>query len=164
MNRTVFVDTSGWFAAASMRENRHAEVAAAYDDLVRSRARLVTTSLVLAEMHTLVVRERGAQAGCALIDAIYADPLYLVVGVTRDLESAAADRWLRPYRDHRFSLADAVSFEVMRSEGIEAALALDHHFSVAGFRLIPSAKPPVSAPPGTVIPAKAGIPVDLPRR
>lgn len=138
----VFVDTSGWFAAASTRESRHVEVAGAYDDLIRLRVQLVTTSLVVAEMHTLVVRERGAQAGCALIDAIYADPLYRVIGVTRDLESAAVDRWLRPYRDHRFSLTDAVSFEVMRSEGIKEVLALDHHFEVAGFRLIPRPKPP----------------------
>jgi len=141
VSRSVFVDTSGWFAAASARETRHPEAAAVYDDLVRRRVLLVTTNLVVAELHTLVVRERGAPAGCALLDAVYSDPLYRVISVTRDLESAAVDRWLRPYKDHRFSLTDAVSFEVMRGERIEQALALDRHFEVAGFRVLPLPRP-----------------------
>lgn len=89
-------------------------------------------------MHILTVRERGAAAGCDLLDAIYADPLYSVITVTRELESEAVDRWLRPYREHKFSLADATSFEVMRRERINEALALDHHFEVAGYKLIPA--------------------------
>lgn len=138
MSKSVFVDTSGWLAAASKRERHHAEAVAVYDDLVQRRVRLVTTNLVVAEMHILTVRQQGAAAGCALLDAIHADPLYTVVTVTRELESDATDRWLRPYHDHRFSLADAVSFEVMRRERIGEALALDHHFEVAGYKLIPA--------------------------
>ena len=93
--------------------------------------------LINTEMHTLIVREQGARAGGALLDAIYADPLYTIITATRDLESAATDRWRRPYQDHRFSLTDAISFEVSRSERIEEALALDHHIEVAGYRLLP---------------------------
>lgn len=144
MSKSVFVDTSGWLAAASARETHHAEAAAVYDDLIQRRARLVTTNLVVAEMHILTVRQQGAEAGCALLDAIYADPLYTVVTTTRELESDATDRWLRPYRDHRFSLADAVSFEVMRRERISEALALDSHFEVAGYKLIPASRAPVA--------------------
>lgn len=138
MTRAVFLDTSGWFAAANTRELHHAKVAAAYDEVMHRRVPLVTTNLVVAEMHALVVRERGGQAGCALLDAIYADPAYRVIAVSRELESEAVDRWLRPFRDHRFSLTDAVSFEAMRTERIDEALALDHHFEVAGYRLLPS--------------------------
>lgn len=141
MTREVFVDTSGWFAAANTREDRHAETAEAYVTLLESRVRLVTSSLVVAEMHTLVVRWRGAQAGCSLLDAIYSDPLYRVLSVSRELESEATDRWLRPYGDHDFSLTDAVSFEIMRIERIAEALALDRHFEVAGYRLIPGPSP-----------------------
>lgn len=137
----MFVDTSGWFAAASSREARHADAAVVYDDLVRRRVLLVTTNLVVAELHTLVVRERGAPDGCALLDAVYSDPLYRVISVTRHLESAAVDRWLRPYKDYQFSLTDAVSFEVMRGERIEQALALNRHFEVAGFRVLPVVRP-----------------------
>lgn len=136
----VFLDTSGWLAAASTREMHHAQVVATYDDLLRHRVPLVTTNLVLAEMHALLVRLRGAQAGCALLDAIYADPAYRVITSTRELEAAATDRWLRPFRDHQFSLTDGVSFEAMRSERIDDVLGLDRHFEVAGFRLLPDLK------------------------
>jgi predicted nucleic acid-binding protein len=36
-----------------------------------------------------------------------------------------------------FSLTDAVSFAVMAERGIKEALALDHHFSAAGFLTVP---------------------------
>ena len=140
MSKSVFVDTSGWLAAVSDRERHHAEAATVYDELVQRRARLVTTNLVVAEMHILTVRAQNAAAGCALLDAIYADPLYTVVTVTRELESDATDRWLRRYQDQSLSLADAVSFEVMRRERIDEALALDHHFEVAGYKLLPTAR------------------------
>ena len=138
MSRSVFLDTSAWLAAANTRETLHAEAAAAYDDLIQHGARLVTTNLVVAEMHILTVRELGPQAGCTLLDAIYADPLYTVIASTRELESEATDRWLRPYQDHHFSLADAVSFEVMRKERISEAFSLDHHFETAGYKLLPA--------------------------
>ena len=138
MSRSVFLDTSGWLAAANTRETLHAEAGAAYDELIQRGARLVTTNLVVAEMHILTVREQGPQAGCALLDAIYADPLYTVIASSRELETEATDRWLRSYHNHRFSLADAVSFEVMRKERISEAFALDHHFEAAGYKLLPA--------------------------
>lgn len=141
MSKSVFVDTSGWFAAVSAREKYHAEAATIYDELVERRARLVTTNLAVAEMHILTVRMQDSTAGCALLDAIYADPLYTVVSVSRELESEATDRWLRRYSDQKFSLADAVSFEVMRRERIDEALSLDHHFEQAGYKLLPASRP-----------------------
>jgi predicted nucleic acid-binding protein len=147
MSSTVFVDTSGWLAAINTRDSHHNEVAGAYDDLVAKRTSFVTSNLVVAEMHILIVRDRGSAAGCALLDAIYTDPLYRVVPVDRDLESEATERWLRRFTDQRFSLADAVSFEIMRRERIGDALALDHHFEVAGYRLLPAGSKKKS--PGT---------------
>ena len=140
MSPTVFVDTSGWLAAINTRDTHYHSVVETYDDLVAKRTSFVTSSLVVAEMHILIVRDRGAAAGCALLDAIYTDPLYRVVAVDRDLESEATDRWLRKFVAQRFTLADAVSFEIMRRERIGEALALDHHFEVAGYRLLPAPK------------------------
>ena len=141
MSSTVFADTSGWLAAINTRDSHYHSVVATYDDLVAKKTSFVTSNLVVAEMHILIVRDRGAAAGCALLDAIYTDPLYRVVAVDRDLESEATERWLRRFTDQRFSLTDAVSFEIMRRERIGQALALDHHFEVAGYRLLPTAKP-----------------------
>ena len=44
--------------------------------------------------------------------------------------------WLVRFQDQPFSLVDAVSFEVMRAEGVRSAFAFDPHFEIAGFELL----------------------------
>ena len=46
------------------------------------------------------------------------------------------ERWLERFRDQRFSLADAVSFEVMSRDGLEQAFAFDRGFGTAGFEML----------------------------
>jgi predicted nucleic acid-binding protein len=45
-------------------------------------------------------------------------------------------RWLNRFPDQRFSLIDAVSFEVMRRERLTSAFAFDRQFEVEGFELL----------------------------
>ncbi len=132
----VFLDTSGWLAAVSEREPQHREILEAYQRVLHSGGRFVTTNLVVAEMHILTVRHRDTAAGIRLLDELHRDPTHEVRYADRDVERTAIDRWLRPFADHRFSLTDAVSFELMRAEGIREALALDKHFEIAGFQLL----------------------------
>ena len=141
--RSVFLDTSAWLAALSTREALHEEVAECYEQLVRSGARLVTTNLVLAEMHALLVRRRGAAQALELLDLVRDDPSHELIIVGDVLQSSAIDRWLRRFGDQAFSLTDAVSFETMRQGAFSDALTLDHHFAAAGFRMLPEEpKPP----------------------
>ena len=51
------------------------------------------------------------------------------VGLVRDALSA----WLERFRDQRFSLTDAVSFEVVRRERLTTPFAFDRDFATAGF-------------------------------
>ena len=133
----AFLDTSGWFAALSAKEGKHRATHAAYRSWLEKGRELLTTNLVVAEMQILVSRFRGADEGLRFLDSLYPDPAHEVIFVDRDLERAAADRWLRKYRDQQLSLADAVSFEVMRSRRIRQALTLHEHFAVAGFERVP---------------------------
>ena len=133
----MFLDTSGWFAALSPREAHHRAANAAYRGWIDAGTRLVTTNLVMAEMQILVMRGRGPEAGVRFVDSVYRDALHEVVFVDRDTERSAIERWLRKFRDQALSLADALSFEVMRLRKIEVALALDEHFERAGYDLIP---------------------------
>lgn len=135
--KPAFLDTSGWFAALSPKEARHAPARAAYIRWIESGTQLVTTNLVVAEMQILLSRFRGAAEGLRFLDSLYQDPSHHVAFVNRDLERAAVDRWLRRFSDQRLSLADAVSFEVMTARSIRQALALDEHFALAGFELVP---------------------------
>ena len=133
----AFLDTSGWFAALSPRETRHRAARNTYRSWINGGTRLVTTNLVMAEMHILLSRFRGAVEGTRFLDSVHQDTSHQVVFVDRDLERAAIDRWLRRFADKPLSLADAVSSEVMRTMRIEEALALDAHFRLAGFRTLP---------------------------
>jgi predicted nucleic acid-binding protein len=45
--------------------------------------------------------------------------------------------WFQQYADKSFSLADCVSFALMRQRGLERALAFDRHFIQAGFQKLP---------------------------
>ena len=133
----VFLDTAGWFAALSPREWGHARARDAYADAVRRGALLVTTPLVIAEMHTLLLRWRGPQAGAFFLDAALASGAHLVAPLDEELLDVALTRWIRKLADKPVSLADAVSFEVMRRERITQALTLDRHFADAGYELLP---------------------------
>lgn len=138
----VFADASAWVASGNPKEEHHQESRDTRSALLDGGATLLTTNLVLAEVHALVSRARAGGAGLDLLDMVYSDPQFAVVHVDRDLEIAATDRWLRVFRDHPFSLCDAVSFEVMRREGIRQAFTLDHHFAVAGFAMVPAPRRP----------------------
>lgn len=135
--KSMFLDTSGWFAAMSPREAHHKAALSAYRARIEARARVVTTNLVVAEMQVLLMRFRGPSEGLRFIDSLYQDPTHQVVFIDRELERAAVDRWIRRFRDQRLSLADATSFEVMRQRQIHEVLALDEHFELAGYELVP---------------------------
>jgi predicted nucleic acid-binding protein len=134
----LFVDTSAWFAALSDRDQNHVRAARYYRDvLTGGKFALVTTNLVIAELHAMLSRRQGPAAGLRLLDGLSEDPLHEVVWVTRELQRRAVDRWLRPFADQPFSLVDAVGFEVMRERGLRTAFSTDHHFTVAGFEVVP---------------------------
>lgn len=135
--KSVFLDTSGWLAALSSRECRHKQAIAAYLEWMENGVTLVTTNLVVAEMHILITRARGVRQGVRFLDSVHQDAHHEIVYVDRELERAAIDRFVRPYAEHAISIADAVSFEVMRTRRLRQALSLDKHFVVAGFEIVP---------------------------
>jgi len=138
MSRRIFLDTSGWLAAISERESLHQEALDAYRGVLTAGRGFVTTNLVVAEMYVLLLRHRGSTTAIQFMDALEQDPAHEVRYVTRELERQAINRWLRPYGDHRFSLTDAMSFEIMRVERIGEAFALDRNFRIAGFSTLPA--------------------------
>ena len=98
--------------------------------------RLVGTVLVLAELHGHLLHRRGPELARGVVTDLMADPAYEWVDVPAHLVRDALTRWLARFRDHRFSLTDAVSFEVMHRGRIRAAFAFDSDFARAGFELL----------------------------
>jgi uncharacterized protein len=132
----LFLDTAGWFAALSPRESGHAAAEQAYRDAIATGTRLLTTDLVVADMHALLLRWRDIATGTRFLDVVYRSAAHTVVHVDADLAGAALERWIRPFTDQRFSFCDAISFEVMRREGLKGALTFDRHFVVAGYQTL----------------------------
>lgn len=129
-----FVDTSAWYPLLVASHPDHGGLAAALRAMVSRHRRLVTTNLVIAETHALLLRRVGQSVALAFVRTVGKAP-NLVVRGSAELEEAAFGDWLERYRDHDFSFTDAVSFAVMAERGIEEALSLNHHFAIAGFRI-----------------------------
>lgn len=132
----LFLDTSAWFPALASWHSDHASLAATLREAVAEDARPVTTNLVVAETHALLLRRGGRTAAMSFLRELKV-PGVSVVYSTNDVEGRAVRDWIERYDDQDFSLADAVSFAVMAARGIQEALTLDHHFRVAGFRTRP---------------------------
>jgi uncharacterized protein len=130
-----FVDTSAWYPLIVAKHPDHSRLAARLRALVAAHRRLVTTNLVVAETHALLLRRVGHAAALAFVRTVGEQP-NVVVRSTPDLERAATEQWLARYADQDFSLTDAVSFAVMTERRVREALALDHHFVVAGFQML----------------------------
>jgi predicted nucleic acid-binding protein len=132
----VVVDTSALLALANPRDQYHTRAVATARRFLGAGGRLVGTPLVLAELHTHLLHGRGAGPARTVLAALLGDLAYQWIDVTAALVRDATARWLERYGDQRFSLTDAVSFEVMRRERISAAFAYDRDFETAGFELL----------------------------
>ena len=140
MAAEIFVDTSAWYPLADPRHPDHARLVPVLQQRVAQGVRVVTTNLVVAETHALLLRRAGHAPALRFLREVRREPL-LVESSTAELEAEAVESWLVRFADQAFSLTDAVSFTVMTMRGIEEALTLDHHFTVAGFVGRPEGSP-----------------------
>jgi predicted nucleic acid-binding protein len=128
----LFVDTSAWYPLVSRKHPDHPRMARSLKARVASGARVVTTNLVLAETHALLMSRFGPMIALVFLREVRSTPNEVVYS-SAELEQQAEAWWLDRYRDQPLSLTDAVSFQVMTERGIREALTLDRHFSIAGF-------------------------------
>ncbi len=135
MAREVFVDTTGWFPAVIRSHPLHDRMASALRRGVATGARIVTTNLIVAETHVLLLRRDRRETALEFVRTVY-EPPNLVVRSSESLEKWAVEDWLDPYEDQDFSFTDAVSFAVMTERGVDEAITLDAHFATAGFRMV----------------------------
>jgi len=75
-------------------------------------------------------------ASLAFLDQVAGPASKVMLWVDEEVYRAAIARWLRRDAPEPMSVTDAVSFEVMRREGMREAFAFDGDFERAGFRLV----------------------------
>ena len=132
----ILIDTSALLALANQRDQYHTSAVAIALRALESGSRFVGTVVILAEFQAHILYLMGPARARAIVTDLMNDPMYDWRDVSAELVSAAVSAWLERYRDQRFSLADAVSFEVMSRNGIEQAFAFDSHFRTAGFEIL----------------------------
>jgi predicted nucleic acid-binding protein len=130
----VFVDSSAWFALASSSDGRHAEADRLLRQVVERRTPILTSNLIVAEIHRLALARMGIRAARAMLDRIDASRLVSIVHATAEHHRGAL-RWLTKLGDQPISYTDAVSFAVMESARCRVAITFDRHFSIAGFEV-----------------------------
>jgi uncharacterized protein len=131
----VFVDSSAWIALFSARDQHHSDADRTFRRAVERRMTILTTNLVLAEVHRLLLFRAGMRPALAALDRIEASPL-VRIEFPGDAHHRSARAWLEKLAGHSVTYADAVSFAVMQSSKCSKVATFDRDFEIAGFELL----------------------------
>jgi predicted nucleic acid-binding protein len=130
---TVFLDTVGMLAVWDEDDQWHSAAQSVFAELVRTRARMVTTSLIFHECGNAVARGpfRNDVVEFRQEMAAFND----LVIPTADDETEAWEHYRRGVAGDA-GIVDHISFTVMRRLGIKRAFTNDKHFNAAGFEVL----------------------------
>ena len=134
----ALVDTGALIALSRRKDQFHTRAVDIAERHLGAGGQFVGTTLILAEFHSHLLFLRGPAQARVVVSALLDDPVHEWISVSSDLQRDAIARWLVRFSDQEFSLADAVSFEVMRRNRLTHAFAFDRHFAIAGFELLPN--------------------------
>jgi predicted nucleic acid-binding protein len=131
---SLFVDSSAWLAFFSARDGRHADADRLMRYAIQAQVPLLTSSLVLSELHRLLLFRAGIRAAAAALDKIDASR-NVTVKHTDTKTHQAARAWLAKLGDQAITYTDATSFALMAEHRCRAVLSFDKDFVIAGFTL-----------------------------
>jgi predicted nucleic acid-binding protein len=127
----LFVDSSGFFAAATRRDANFEAARRILERAASDRALLTTTTFVVAEAHALFLSKAGRDAGIRFLRSFEGSAMTVVRPTDED--EAAAREIVYRYDDKDFSLTDAISFAVMDRLRLTIAFTFDRDFERYGF-------------------------------
>jgi predicted nucleic acid-binding protein len=131
----VFLDTSGLIALINDDDQWHRKAEAIWSELVRTRRRLVTTSLVLIECGDGLSRLHQRRAVVELRETLRSMVNLTIVQTVEALEDRAWTLY-QDRTDKDWGMTDCVSMTVMWDDSITEVFGLDRHFQQAGFQLL----------------------------
>ena len=129
----IFIDTSAFYALLDRDDTHHPRAKRAWTELLTAVHTLVTSNYILVETSALLQNRLGIGAIRAFHDDIL--PLINIEFVASGTHRSGVAALLSASR-RDLSLVDCVSFEVMRTSGINTVFAFDKHFKEQGFTLI----------------------------
>lgn len=128
----IFVDSSGWIALFSARDQNHADADRLFRDAISLKRLLLTSNLIIAEVHRLLLHRAGQRAAVSALAHIEASPRVKVLFEGADHHQAAI-KWIHQLSGVSISYADAVGFAIMETECCTNFIGYDQHFCAAGF-------------------------------
>jgi len=126
----AFVDTSAIFAFLDQHDGNHLLATRRFSWLTSSGFTAVTSNHVVVEACALLQRRIGLNAVRTFREEVL--PLLVTRWVSERQHERGLSALLAANR-RKLSIVDCVSFEIMRDNGIEKALAFDQHFEEQGF-------------------------------
>ncbi len=130
---SVYVDTSGWIALFSARDQNHAEADRLFREAIARNVPLITANLVLAEVHRLILHRVGAEGAALALDRIESSARVSIVFASA-AHHAAAKAWLARMMDRGVTYTDAVGFAIIGDLRCIGFVSFDSDFLHAGFR------------------------------
>lgn len=130
----LFVDSGAWIALRSRRDQHHAAADRAFRAAIEQRIPLVTSNLVIAEIHRLTLFRAGREPALRALERIDASPSVTVHFASRE-DHDVARRWLERLAPQPITYTDAVSFAVIEATRCTHVLGFDQDFVAAGFEL-----------------------------
>ena len=130
----LFVDSGAWLALRSQRDQHHVAADRAFRAAIDASIPLVTTNLVLAELHRLTLFRAGYEAALRALERIDPRSGVTIHFATPELHLAARD-WLLRLAPRPVTYTDAVSFAVIEATKCSHVLGFDEDFTAAGFEL-----------------------------
>jgi predicted nucleic acid-binding protein len=130
---SVFLDTSGLFAALVANDQAHADARAVMERLLDRSTPLLSSGAVVLETMALLHARVGRSAALDFDRVLL--PSVELVWVDAALHARAVRR-LAAGRGRTPSLVDCISFELMEQRGLHLAFAFDADFEAAGFELL----------------------------
>jgi predicted nucleic acid-binding protein len=118
----------------SQRDKHHIEADRSFRAAIDARIPLVTTDLVLAELHRLTLFRAGYQAAYRALERIDSRSGVTIHFATPADHSIARD-WLERLAPRPVSYTDAMSFAAIEATRCTHVLGFDEDFVVAGFEL-----------------------------
>lgn len=130
--KTVFIDTSAFYALFNREDPHHEEAVSFYQQV---SFLLLTTHVVFTELLSLLTKRHGKSVGIRVGKELKASGDRLsIVHLSEDQEKRAWEVFCK-FKDKDYDLVDCLSFVCMKDRGIDEALAFDRHFRQYGFRL-----------------------------
>jgi len=132
--KAVFADTFYWIALVNPGD-LHARAARRFDDLL-SGGKICTTEEVLGEVLTFFAADRWLRSRAVeTVREILSDDVVRVIPQSHESFVSGFDLYAAR-QDKGYSLADCVSMQTMRREGLSDVLTSDRHFEQEGFRAL----------------------------